>query len=259
MREIVCLVGLDTPDAEEIREQIDGPVIIHDVLPGIIVQDGVLSVEHRGRMMTVSKLVYHGIFEEDLDFITGLAIWGGPVFPNPLAMMNCRLKLPCLARALQYTRFGEPLRGYASAGARVTTNTERVAKWGNWHCGENKVRFQGQYTLTEPSILEHFLPGQATRIIMIGAQYWQIQLEGDDWLKSIHHADAALRHDVDPDLLADTIAVRDGFGLDLIANDYIVGPDGTKHLLEVNHIPNVNRFPEIWEAFRDTVVEWIKM
>jgi hypothetical protein len=72
------------------------------------------------------------------------------------------------------------------------------------------------------------------------------------------HDDNACFMDVDPDLLEDTLRVRDGFGLEIIANDYIMGDDGSKHLLEVNHIPNVTRFPETWEAYRNYVVDWIK-
>jgi hypothetical protein len=41
-----------------------------------------------------------------------------------------------------------------------------------------------------------------------------------------------------------------------VANDYIVSEQGARHLLEVNHIPNVTRFPEIWEAYRDYAVQW---
>jgi hypothetical protein len=37
----------------------------------------------------------------------------------------------------------------------------------------------------------------------------------------------------------------------------MIGDDGTRHLLEVNHIPNVTRFPEIRRAFLDLVVEWV--
>ena len=62
---------------------------------------------------------------------------------------------------------------------------------------------------------------------------------------------------LDPELLADTRAIGQAFGLEIVANDYIVTPDGARHLLEVNHIPNVTRFPEIWEAYRDYVVEWL--
>lgn len=61
----------------------------------------------------------------------------------------------------------------------------------------------------------------------------------------------------DPRLVADTVRVAQGFGLEIAANDYIVTSDGQPHLLEVNHIPNVTRFPEIWKAYSDYVVEWI--
>jgi hypothetical protein len=208
------------------------------------------------KMLPVSKVIYHGIYEDDLDFIAALALWGGECLPNARAMMDCRLKLPCLVRALEYTQFGD-VRGYVSPYARFDSETERVAKWGNWHCGENKERFTGSWTAEQPSIVEPFLQGQAVRGVIVGEHYWQIRLEGDDWLKSIHHAKAAFM-DVDEELMCDTWQVKDGFGLEIIANDYIVADDGTKHLLEVNHILNVTRFPEIWEAYRDFAVEWAR-
>lgn len=62
---------------------------------------------------------------------------------------------------------------------------------------------------------------------------------------------------VDAELLADTQNIAKAFDLDLVATDYIVTDRGTKHLLEVNHIPNVTRFPEIWEVYRDYTVDWI--
>ncbi|WP_020470913.1 hypothetical protein [Zavarzinella formosa] len=60
---------------------------------------------------------------------------------------------------------------------------------------------------------------------------------------------------LDEQLEADTRHIQRGMGLDLIANDYMVTPTG-KHLLEVNHIPSVTCFPELWAAYRDTVVGW---
>src|SRR5690606_24675440 len=114
----------------------------------------------------------------------------------------------------------------------------------------------GMWTAEEPSIIEPFFEGQAVRLLMIGEQSWQIHLAGNDWLKSIHHDDADFM-DIDTELLDDTRRIRDGFGLEIIANDYIVGHDGSKHLLEVNHIPNVTRFVPVWEAYRDFVLDWI--
>jgi hypothetical protein len=260
MTERICIVGLEEAEYTQIKQHIDIPVIACEYLPKIVVKDGQLFVQPPNRVafVPVTKMVFHGIYEDDFDFITGLAIWNGLCLPNAHAMMDCRLKLPCLARALKYTRFGSSPRGYVPAGMTFETEQDSVAKWGNWHCGENKARFSGSWKNEEASIIEPFLVGQAVRLVIIGDNYWQIKLEGSTWLKSIHDA-AADFMDVDPELLADTEHVRRMVGLEIIANDYIVADDGSKHLLEVNHIPNVTRFPELWEAYRDFVVQWINV
>jgi hypothetical protein len=260
IQEYVCIVGLDEPEFAQIRERIDTPMIAHETLPRILVRDGQLWAEsdRSSRMVAVSKVVYHAIFADDLDFMVGLALWGGACLPNPRAMMDARLKLPCLVKALDYTRFGSPRRGYASPNAVVVTDETQVAKWGNWHCGENKSRFTGMWMASEPSIIEPYFEGQAVRVALIGDHAWQICLQGDDWLKSIHHPSADFM-EIDPDLLEDTQRIREGFGLEIVANDYIVARDGSKHLLEVNHIPNVTHFPQMWEAYRDYVVSWINL
>lgn len=258
MRQRVCIVDLDQPQNDLLAQRLQGPLSTYETLPRMLVRDGELWVESPSGfgMQPVSKVVFHGIFEHDHDFIAGLALWGGPCLPNARAMMDCRLKLPCLVRALRYTRFGLPQRGYASPKIEYTTAVERVAKWGNWHCGENKQRFDRVFESTESAIIEEYFEGEAVRVAVIGSQAWQIKLEGDEWLKSIHHSSACIV-DADPDLVADTRNVAQGLGLEIAANDYIVSKDGQSHLLEVNHIPNVTRFPEIWNAYADYVVEWL--
>lgn len=258
MKEYVCLVGLDDAEAQEIRDALDMPCFYRATLPNIKVQDGQLWVEteSRPRYVPVKKLVYHAIYENDLDFITGLAFWGGACFPNPRAMLDLRMKLPGLLRVLEHTRFAYP-RGFVTAQTPYKTEKEAVAKWGNWHCGENKERFNTWWEGAESAIIEPYLDGAAVRVVMIGEQYWQIRLDGDNWLKSIHHANAHVMP-VDKALLADTRTIQAAFGMEIIANDYIIGKDGTRYLLEVNHIPNVTRFPIIWAAYRDYVIEWLK-
>ncbi|PQO41610.1 hypothetical protein [Blastopirellula marina] len=258
MSKRVCLIGLDEPQNRWFQSQIEGPVVTYETLPRMLVQDGQLFVEASSGfgMTPIAKVVFHGIFEDDHDLIAGLALWGGPCLPNAAAMMDCRLKLPCLVRALQFTQFGAPARGYASAGVECSSETKRVAKWGNWHCGENKRQFIGGWRSEESAIVEPFLAGDAVRVVVIGDQFWQIKLEGDDWLKSIHHSTAKLK-EADPRLVSDTRRVAAGFGLEIAANDYIVTADGVPHLLEVNHIPNVTRFPEIWDAYAQFVLKWL--
>lgn len=254
----ICLIGLDEPQNAAFKARISGPLLVHETLPRIFVRDGELFVEASSGFgyLPVSRVVFHGIFEHDHDVIAGLALWGGPCLPNARAMMDCRLKLPCLVRALQFTEFGQPHRGFASSGVEYSTDVERVAKWGNWHCGENKERFDRTWQSEESAIVERYLHGEAVRVVVMGDRYWQIKLEGEDWLKSIHHPTACML-EPDPRLVADTRRVAQGFGLEIAANDYIVTADGQPHLLEVNHIPNVTRFPEIWDAYAEYVTEWL--
>jgi len=60
-------------------------VVTHQALPRIIVKDGALFVESRKRasMVEVTSVVFHGIYENDLDFLGALALWGRPCLPNP--------------------------------------------------------------------------------------------------------------------------------------------------------------------------------
>ena len=135
--------------------------------------------------------------------------------------------------------------GFAFTHGEFTTDAECVAKWGNWHCGENKERFTGTWTAKEPTLFEPFVTGEAVRIVIVGKPR-QIHMTGKGWLKSVHGEGTAFVP-ADPELVADTEAVRRGLGLDIIANDYIVGESGP-YLLEVNHIPSVTCFPELWEG-----------
>lgn len=258
MSERLCLIGLDEPEYQQIQSQSSVPLLAWEMLPRIRVRGNQLWVESEigSRFVPVSKVVFHGIFEDDLDFLAALALWGGPCFPNPHAMMDCRLRLPSLVRALRFTRFPMPNRGFVSPGVEYPSDTPCVAKWGNWHCGENKERFTDAWQSREPCLIEPFLIGESVRVVMIGDRLWQIRLTGDGWKRSVHGAGAGFMP-IDPELAQDTRAVRDGFRLDLIANDYLVTEEGSKHLLEVNHIPSVTCFPELWEAYRDRVVNWL--
>lgn len=254
-----CLIGLEEAEIRDLQTRSAEPLLAYETLPRILVREGALFVESpsRFRLLPVSAVVFHGIFADDLDLLSGLALWSGPCLPDARAMLACRLKFPCLVRALELSRFDAPPRGFLSAGLEAEFDQEHVAKWGNWHCGENKARIRGPWRAEQAAIVEPFLAGQAVRVVVIGDQAWQIELAGDDWLKSIHPA-AAHCMALDEQLVEDTRAVARGFGLTIAANDYIITPDGTPHLLEVNHIPNVTRFPEIWEAYAQFVSAWLR-
>lgn len=252
----ILTVGFDPPDAAALEARLNRPCLHHESLPRIVVERGKLFAQARDadRYTGVCGVVFHGIFEHDLEFLAGLALWAGPCFPNPAAMMDCRLRLPCLVHALKFTRFGGP-RGYASPGAVYSPDGPEVAKWGNWHCGENKARVAGNWKADEPTLFEPFVTGDAVRVVVIGDTARQVRLAGADWKKSVHAAGAELVP-ADESLVADTLAIRRGLGLDVIANDYIAAPDGRHYLLEVNHIPSVNCFPELWADYLAAVAGW---
>lgn len=253
----LLVVGLDEPEIVDLRRRLGGPAVCHALLPEIRIEDGRLLAERASGpgLLEIDRVVFHGIFADDYEFLTALALWGGPCLPSARGLLDCRERLPCLARALRITRFGEMARGWATRGQTVARAHTSVAKWGNWHCGENKARFTGEFTAQEPTILEPFIEGEAVRIALVGAQAWQIRLAGDSWLKSIHHPAAAFMP-IDEELLADARALSAGLGLEVTGVDYMVGADGSKHLLEVNHAANVTVFPEIREAFLELVAAW---
>lgn len=45
--------------------------------------------------------------------------------------------------------------------------------------------------------------------------------------------------------------------MDMIGNDYMVAKDGSKYLLEVDHIPNITRFEAVREVYLATVIGWL--
>lgn len=256
MNDRTLLIGFDELEAAALTERLECECISHEMLPRIVVKRGQLFVESLDgfRSLRVSRVVFHGIFEFDLEFLAGLALWGGPCFPNAAAMMDCRLRLPCLVHALRFTRFAGQ-RGYASPEAEYESEAETVAKWGNWHCGENKERFTGSWLAKEPTLFEPFVVGEAVRVVILGREARQIRLTGKDWRKSVH-GDGAEFMAADPELVADTHAIRKGLGLDIIANDYMVSASGP-YLLEVNHIPSVTCFPELWDEYMEVVAAWV--
>jgi hypothetical protein len=256
--ERLLIVGLDEPEYRAVKERITIRTVYSDLLPRLRLDEGRLLVERPEAFesfVPVTRVLFHGIFEDDLPFLTALALWGGPCLPGARGMMDCRLRLPCLVRALQMTRFGSLRRGYADRGTLVEAPTDMVAKWGEWHCGENKERFRGPRRCDVPTLLEPFVEGEAVRVHLMGDRAWQIRLTGSDWKKSLHGPGAGFMP-LDADLLEDTRALQRHFGLEMLAVDYLVALDGTRHLLEVNHIPNVTVFPEIRAAYLDWAAAW---
>jgi hypothetical protein len=258
----VLVIGLEEKEVRAIRENLglDYLVVHYFTLPNVKLIRGVLFVESTSifdKYYPVDKVIFHGIFEEDYDFITLLSLWGGPCLPNATGMMDLRQRIPGLARALKISKFSGIKRSMILGNHEFYSPTEVVAKWGIWHCGEDKAKFNGKWKSTEPSVIEDFIEGDAVRIMIVGDKYWQIKLTGDTWLKSIHN-EGSEKMEVNIDLLEDSKNIALHFNLLTVGIDYIVGLDGTNYLLEVNHIPNVTVFPFINKAFLEFSSDWVK-
>jgi hypothetical protein len=257
--DLAALIGLDRPETDELRARVRRPLVAFEMLPKVQLRAGELFV---GRLGTwdwkgpVAKVVFHGIFENDLPTFAALALWGGPCLPSAHGMLDCRPRIPNLARVRRVSRFASLPRSYADPETTFAFDGSAVSKWGEWHCGEGKERFTGEWRAAEPTLIEPYLEGEAVRVTVIGDRAWQLRLGGDDWKKSIHHPTVAFT-DLDPELAADVRRMRDHFDLAVCAADYVVAPDGTRHLLELNHIPNVTEFSDIRAAYLDFAAEWL--
>jgi len=253
----ILTVGLERAEVAELRPRVSAPIIAHEMLPKVQIRAGELFAlrSDRYEFAPISKVVFHGIFENDLPILAALALWDGPCLPGAHGMLDCRPRIANLARVRRVSRFASLPRGCADAGTDFTVESDMVAKWGERHCGEGKERVSAPLRVDESTLFEPYIPGDAVRVQLIGERAYQLRLGGTDWKKSIHGDDTAFT-DPDPELVADTQALADHFGLPVCATDYIVTPTGDKHLLELNHIPNVTQFAEMRAAYLDFATAW---
>lgn len=256
----IVTIGLEPAEVEELKSRWSHNILAHEMLPRMKMDAGQLLVEDAhlmDRFHPVDRVLFHGIFDNDFPLISLLALWSGPCFPNAFGLMTCRFRIPCLAHARRVSRYANPPRSYAAADTDFDCKGEMVAKWGEWHCGENKELVSGKFHANQPTLLEPYVPGTAMRIHISGEQAWQIRMAGTDWKKSIHHDDAAIVP-CDPELLADAKKLQEYFGLEILAVDYIIGDNNERYLLEVNHIPNVTLFGALRQAYLDLVTQWVQ-
>ena len=258
----ILLIGLEDNEVMLIKEGLDYSYLMlhYDMLPKIKLVGGILLVESRTiaeKYLPIDKVIFHGIFENDLDFITMLALWNGPCLPNAVGMMDLRQRIPGLVRSLKASTFANLNRGMLIGKETYTAKVDSVAKWGIWHCGEDKTKFNGEWQSPETCVIEDFVKGNAVRIMIVGNDYWQIQLTGDTWLKSIHNTGAG-NMQIDAELLQDSLNIAKAFGMQMIGVDYMIGDNGSKYLLEVNHIPNVTVFDFMTKSFVAYANNWIQ-
>src|SRR3954464_10215834 len=115
--DLVVLIGHARPEATELKARTQHRVIAFDMLPRVQLRGGELFVHDTwAGSGPVGKVVFHGIFEDDLPLLGALALWGGPCLPSAHGMLDCRPRIPNLARVRRVSRFAAMRRGYASPG-----------------------------------------------------------------------------------------------------------------------------------------------
>ncbi len=156
------VIGLDEPQLAELQATCDVNLIGFATLPGLpLLMVRFLWNQHRGRgCYRFRRVSFMASLRMILNFLPGWHFGAGPCLPNARALMDCRHRLPCLVRALSASKFAEPARGFASAGILYPNSGDRAAKWGNWHCGENKLRVPDDWRAEHHSIVEPFIQGK---------------------------------------------------------------------------------------------------
>ena len=152
-------IGLERAEVKELRSRVELPLIAHEMLPKVQIRNGNLFALHpdREQFVPVSKVIFHGIFEDDLPMLAALALWGGPCLPGAHGMLDCRPRIANLARVRRVSRFAAMPRGYADANTTFPVSTGMVAKWGEWHCGDDKERVTTDHRVNEPTLFEPFI------------------------------------------------------------------------------------------------------
>ena len=260
----VALIGLEREEITELKSRCDARFIGFEMMPKVQLRDHQLYLAQTVRHVGLERIGREGHLPRHL---RGRLAWPRGTRSLGRAMStehDCHARLP---PACHWPRPRAP--GIAvlcpcpvrtpTSGRPSTPKTPSVAKWGLLgNRGEGKERFAEEWQKKESTLIEPFLAGDAVRVTAIGDTLFQLRLGGDDWKKSIHHAQRRIscrsthrsRRMVRPDARSTSTSP-------CARRDYILAPDGTPHLLELNHVPNVTQFPEIRAAYLDLAARWI--
>lgn len=256
--ELLVTIGLNATLAAALDARLDARLVSYPAIPSLCSLDGVTRVESTrvaGRMLEPRGVIFHGYFDTPEAAIVrrALAMSETPTFPDVRRTLLLDDKVLGLIAAL-----GEGVprlpRGFVPAGELPRVEGERVLKWGNRHCGEDKARATTGARVPEPAIVEPFVVGRSERILLIGDAAWQLHYESDDWRKNVRST-ITVMPSPDPALLAlaRTIAAR--LGLDVAGIDFVVA-EGEPFLLEVNAYPGLDDAPGASEAFVELAAAW---
>jgi len=261
---LIVTVGLDSPLERVIRDAFhDGYTRRVLCYPGIPTNayslDSELYIEDpriMGHFLKPDAVLFYSYFDtpEAQTFRRAIALSDVPCFPDVRRTLPLDDKVVGLVMALQAN--GPKLRRGFVPGGLTPENFEgeRVFKWGNRHCGENKIRAGVQTNLPAPAVVEPFVEGVSERILLVGKKAWQLRYESSDWRKNVRSTITVLDKPR-PDLLEYALRIQEDLGLTVAGIDFISPTPGVSFLLEVNAYPALDDVPEATTAFLDMAVK----
>lgn len=247
--DLLVTIGLDAPVVDALA-RLETHVISFPAPPKTLAIDGRAYVESArkvGRLLRPRGIVYYGYFDtpEAGNVRRALAIADTPTFPDVRRTIMLDDKTLGLVLALG-AGAAKLDRSFFPPGELPVFEGERVLKWGNRHCGEDKIRARSGHLQQHAALGEPFVHGTSERVLLVGERSWHLRYESDDWRKNVD----GIVESIDPNLTLVTQArrVADHLGLAVAGVDFIVR-DGVPYLLEVNAYPSLDDAPGATEAF----------
>jgi hypothetical protein len=253
---LLAIIGLDDPLAQRVKDAVGGRVVVYPDAPASFAIDGRLRLESAtvaGRWLDPDGVVFYSYIEGAADLRRAIASSETPSFPDVRSTIGLDDKFLALIAALRAGARPIP-RGFVPGGHVVNFEGLRVFKWGNRHCGDDKVKVDGTFVPSQGAIIEPFLEGESDRVLIVGEREWQLRYESGDWRKNVGGTVRVLP-DANAGLVAHARAICQRLDLKVAGLDFIVAPSGS-FLLEVNAYPGLEDVPGAEGAFIEELSAW---
>ncbi len=252
----VVAIGLDDDVVATIGSLAGVKIKAYQAVPKMYAHDGQVFIEDDRIMdayFSPTLVLWYSYYEDKMRWRWPLAMSNTWSFPDVrrTILWDDKMQSVLLASLADPIHVKDrPSRGFYPEGAPLDISKlppDTVLKWGNSHCGENKILTSGdcQDTPKGPVLAEPFLGGRSYRILTVGKYVSQLEYLSDDWRKNVNgkivkcdKVDARLRHRSDD--------IMKHYGLEIAGIDFVVGPDNEygdydSLLLEVNAYPGLDQ------------------
>lgn len=266
---LIVTVGLDRDVQETLRIALEGKtrLVHYDMVPATSYSTAgrfrIESQRRAGQMLEPDGIVWHGYFDDPSTHAVrcSIAVSRVPTFPDlrlALAHDSRAVSLALATRAEAELGVPPTPHGYVPAKAEAALQGLWVAKFGNRHCGQDKLR--SDILHDADAIVEPFFEGESIRVLFVGDAVWLLRYEAEGWIKNIGATVQEIPLDTPQyaRVLQRARGMHAGLGLWLAGYDFIVPHnDAEPRFLEVNAYPSLTDAVAATAAFLDGVVEWV--